>query len=226
MAAKRKGGLKLNAICAKLSRQVVVEKAADAGPQAEGSPLRLRDREAGVARGARSEEDKRRAVIEKWVNGEYSEEPVPAPGLGRIVREGLELPPEGVYMVQPQGCSDEEDHGEEPPKDGSAVAEEKESDGAASKDDSGPATKQASGRCWPAGLVVGGAEGMTPWGAQRERGGSWGHGKNRGDLLGAERSFPGVRGLGAAVRTVGPGKRRMRTDCGAHTCIRGACGGW
>ncbi|KAM8958847.1 zinc finger protein castor homolog 1 isoform 2-T5 [Lycaon pictus] len=145
MAAKRKGGLKLNAICAKLSRQVVVEKAADAGPQAEGSPLRPRDREAGVARGARSEEDKRRAVIEKWVNGEYSEEPVPAPGLGRIVREGLELPPEGVYMVQPQGCSDEEDHGEEPPKDGSAVAEEKESDGAASKDDSGPATKQASG---------------------------------------------------------------------------------
>ncbi|XP_064446011.1 zinc finger protein castor homolog 1 isoform X2 [Mirounga angustirostris] len=145
MAAKRKGGLKLNAICAKLSRQVVVEKGAEAGPQAEGSPLRPRDREAGVARGARSEEDKRRAVIEKWVNGEYSEEPAPALGLGRIGREGLELPPEGVYMVQPQGCSDEEDHGEEPPKDGSGVAGEKEPDGAASKDNSGPGAKQASG---------------------------------------------------------------------------------
>ncbi|XP_040327447.1 zinc finger protein castor homolog 1 [Herpailurus yagouaroundi] len=145
MAAKRKGGLKLNAICAKLSRQVVVEKGAEAGPQPEGSPLRPRDREAGVARGVRSEEDKRRAVIEKWVNGEYSEEPAPAPSLGRIGREGLELPPEGVYMVQPQGCSDEEDHGEEPPRDGGGVTEEKESDGAASKDDSGPSTKQASG---------------------------------------------------------------------------------
>lgn len=145
MAAKRKGGLKLNAICAKLSRQVVVEKGAEAGPQAEGSPLRPRDREAGVARGARSEEDKRRAVIEKWVNGEYSEEPAPAPSLGRIGREGLELPPEGVYMVQPQGCSDEEDHGEEPSKDGSGLAEEKESSGAASKDDSSPRAKQASG---------------------------------------------------------------------------------
>ncbi|XP_027433904.1 zinc finger protein castor homolog 1 isoform X2 [Zalophus californianus] len=145
MAAKRKGGLKLNAICAKLSRQVVVEKGAEAGPQAEGSPLRPRDREAGMARGTRSEEDKRRAVIEKWVNGEYSEEPAPTLGLGRMGREGLELPPEGVYMVQPQGCSDEEDHGEEPPKDGSGVADEKESDGAASKDNSSPGAKQASG---------------------------------------------------------------------------------
>lgn len=151
MAAKRKGGLKLNAICAKLSRQVVVEKGAEAGSRAEGSPLRPRDKErsgpeAGVARAPRSEEDKRRAGIEKWVNGEYSEEPVPVPMLGRIAREGLELPPEGVYMVQPQGCSDEEDHGEEPAKDGTVV-EEKDSDGAASKDDSGPTAKQASGWC-------------------------------------------------------------------------------
>ncbi|XP_036711084.1 zinc finger protein castor homolog 1 isoform X6 [Balaenoptera musculus] len=149
MAAKRKGGLKLNAICAKLSRQVVVEKGAEAGAHAKGSPLRPRDKErsgpeSGVARAPRSEEDKRRAVIEKWVNGEYSEEPTPPPVLGRIAREGLELPPEGVYMVQPQGCSDEEDHGDEPPKDGSVV-EEKDSDGAASKADSGPSAKQASG---------------------------------------------------------------------------------
>nr|XP_034359335.1 zinc finger protein castor homolog 1 isoform X2 [Arvicanthis niloticus] len=148
-AAKRKGGLKLNAICAKLSRQVVVEKGAEAGSQAEGSPLRPRDKERsgpepGVTRAPRSEEDKRRAVIEKWVNGEYCEEPAPTPVLGRIPREGLELPPEGVYMVQPQGCSDEEDHAEEPSKDNS-VLEEKDSDGTASKDDSGPSAKQASG---------------------------------------------------------------------------------
>ncbi|XP_064219324.1 zinc finger protein castor homolog 1 isoform X2 [Aotus nancymaae] len=149
MAAKRKGGLKLNAICAKLSRQVVVEKRAEASSHAEGSPPRPRDQErsgpeSGAARAPRSEEDKRRAVIEKWVNGEYSEEPAPTPVLGRIAREGLELPPEGVYMVQPQGCSDEEDHAEEPSKDSSAL-EEKDSDGAASKEDSGPSTKQAPG---------------------------------------------------------------------------------
>uniref|UniRef100_A0A2I3HQC4 Castor zinc finger 1 n=1 Tax=Nomascus leucogenys TaxID=61853 RepID=A0A2I3HQC4_NOMLE len=149
MAPKRKGGLKLNAICAKLSRQVVVEKRADTGSHAEGSPSRPRDQErsgpeSGAVQAPRSEEDKRRAVIEKWVNGEYSEEPAPTPVLGRIAREGLELPPEGVYMVQPQGCSDEEDHAEEPSKDGGAL-EEKDSDGAASKEDSGPSTKQASG---------------------------------------------------------------------------------
>lgn len=161
MAAKRKGGLKLNAICAKLSRQVVVEKGAEAGSQAEGSPLRPRDKErsgpeSGVTRAPRSEEDKRRAVIEKWVNGEYSEEPAPPPVLGRIAREGLELPPEGVYMVQPQGCSDEEDHTEEPSKD-SSLLEEKDSDGTASKEDSGPSAKQASGVC----LAVG--EGRGGW---------------------------------------------------------------
>ncbi|XP_045714488.1 zinc finger protein castor homolog 1 isoform X3 [Phyllostomus hastatus] len=149
MAAKRKGGLKLNAICAKLSRQVVVEKGAEAGAHAEGSPRRPQDKERGgaepgAARAPRSEEDKRRAVIEKWVNGEYSEEPAPAPVLGRAAREGLELPPEGVYMVQPRGCSDEEDHGEEPPKDGGAAAA-KDADRAASKDDGGPSAKQASG---------------------------------------------------------------------------------
>uniref|UniRef100_A0A8I5R9D3 C2H2-type domain-containing protein n=1 Tax=Papio anubis TaxID=9555 RepID=A0A8I5R9D3_PAPAN len=149
MAPKRKGGLKLNAICAKLSRQVVVEKRADAGSHAEGSPSRPRDPErsgpeSGAARAPRSEEDKRRAVIEKWVNGEYSEEPAPTPVLGRIAREGLELPPEGVYMVQPQGCSDEEDHAEEPSKDSGAL-EEKDSDGAATKEDSGPSAKQPSG---------------------------------------------------------------------------------
>lgn len=156
MAAKRKGGLKLNAICAKLSRQVVVEKGAEASSRAEGSPLRPRDKErsgpeSGVTLAPRSEEDKRRAVIEKWVNGEYCEEPAPAPVLGRIAR-AQELPPDGVYMVQPQGCSDEEDHAEEPSKDNS-VLEEKESEGTASKDDSGsgPSARQASGVCMAMG---------------------------------------------------------------------------
>lgn len=144
MATKRKGGLKLNAICAKLSRQVVVEKGAGGGSQPQGSPLRPQDRDLGAARGPRSEEDKRRAVIEKWVNGEYSEEPAPTPLLGRLSREGPELPPEGVYMVQPQGCSDEEDQGHEPAR-GTA---EKDPDSSASKGDGGgPGAKQASGGC-------------------------------------------------------------------------------
>ncbi|XP_037684470.1 zinc finger protein castor homolog 1 isoform X2 [Choloepus didactylus] len=147
MATKRKGGLKLNAICAKLSRQVVVEKSVEAGAHAEGSPLRPREKErsspeSGVARAPHSEEDKRRAVIEKWVNGEYSEEPAPAPVLGRVTREGLELPPEGVYMVQPQGCSDEEEPGAEPTKEGGP---EKDPDGVAPKEDRAPSAKQASG---------------------------------------------------------------------------------
>lgn len=173
MAAKRKGGLKLNAICAKLSRQVVVEKGAEASSQAEASPLRPRDKErggpeSGPARVARSEEDKRRAVIEKWVNGEYSEEPAPTPVLGRLSREGLELPPEGVYMVQPQGCSDEEDHAEEPPKDG-GVLEEKASDGATSKDDSGPSAKQPSGEHLSfAGRVRAGPGHCPPGGPSRK----------------------------------------------------------
>uniref|UniRef100_A0A2K5W516 Castor zinc finger 1 n=1 Tax=Macaca fascicularis TaxID=9541 RepID=A0A2K5W516_MACFA len=47
-------------------------------------------------------------------------------------------------MVQPQGCSDEEDHAEEPSKDSGAL-EEKDSDGAATKEDSGPSAKQPSG---------------------------------------------------------------------------------
>ncbi|XP_027699724.1 zinc finger protein castor homolog 1 [Vombatus ursinus] len=157
MAAKRKGGLKLNAICAKLSRQVVVEQGAETGPQPEGgqgNPLRPREKEQGggveakVTQTPRSEEDRRRAVIEKWVNGEYSEEPSPAPIIGRSVREGLELPPEGVYMVQPQGCSDEEDHAEEtrgPASQSSGFLEERDSDGPAPKEEGASNAKQASG---------------------------------------------------------------------------------
>ncbi|XP_074074576.1 zinc finger protein castor homolog 1 isoform X4 [Macrotis lagotis] len=157
MAAKRKGGLKLNAICAKLSRQVVVEQGAETGLRPEGgqgNPLRPQEKEQGsgseakVTQTPRSEEDRRRAVIEKWVNGEYSEEPAPVPILGRSTREGLELPPEGVYMVQPQGCSDEEDHGEEargPTSQSSNFLEERDSDGPAPKEEGAHNAKQASG---------------------------------------------------------------------------------
>lgn len=161
MAAKRKGGLKLNAICAKLSRQVVVDHKgpdADKPPQERESSSTTttnttkdisqpRAREAGaefpegVDCVQKIEEDKRREVIEKWVNGEYSEESL----LGRIeskeskVSAGAELPPEGVYMVQPKGCSDEEDNGEEAelPKgsNNNSLQEDQDSDGPPLKDE-------------------------------------------------------------------------------------------
>uniref|UniRef100_A0A672IDK5 Castor zinc finger 1 n=1 Tax=Salarias fasciatus TaxID=181472 RepID=A0A672IDK5_SALFA len=89
MAAKRKGGLKLNAICAKLSRR----------PDQ-----------------SLEEDQKRREAIEKWVNGEYGDEPL-APEDEQEhklkVSNDEDGPPEGVYMVQPKGCSDEEDNAEE-----------------------------------------------------------------------------------------------------------------
>ncbi|NXC39972.1 CASZ1 protein, partial [Penelope pileata] len=155
MAAKRKGGLKLNAICAKLSRQVVVDHGgaeqarADKGPQRESSNKDLpqpgtkepgTEFSDGLSRVQKIEEDKRREVIEKWVNGEYNEEPLLGRAEGKECRgiEGAELPPEGVYMVQPKGCSDEEDNGDEADvlrgsQDG-AFLDDRDSDGA-SKDD-------------------------------------------------------------------------------------------
>ncbi|XP_009694117.1 PREDICTED: zinc finger protein castor homolog 1-like [Cariama cristata] len=134
MAAKRKGGLKLNAICAKLSRQVVF----DHGGAEQELGTEFSD---GLSRVQKIEEDKRREVIEKWVNGEYNEEPL----LGRVEgkeckgAESAEVPPEGVYMVQPKGCSDEEDNGDEADalrgsQDGSFL-DDRDSDGTASKDD-------------------------------------------------------------------------------------------
>ncbi|XP_015192661.2 zinc finger protein castor homolog 1 isoform X3 [Lepisosteus oculatus] len=138
MAAKRKGGLKLNAICAKLSRQVVYDCSSQ---QAEGE-LNLQDnseRESlhreeperadadfpeGSSAGQSFEDDqRRREAIEKWVNGDYSEEPpldhgevaaVAAAAAARKPDAAEDGPPEGVYMVQPKGCSEEEDNAEEP----------------------------------------------------------------------------------------------------------------
>lgn len=155
MAAKRKGGLKLNAICAKLSRQVVSEHGSDLG-DAEPGPLESSEREGEKKREAdpadnltsdqRAEEDKRRReVIEKWVNGEYTEEPLERPTKD-YKRIGLaELPPEGVYMVQPKGCSDEEDNTEESkPSQTSRYLDERASDKTVSKEPEATA-KLASG---------------------------------------------------------------------------------
>ncbi|XP_044301201.1 zinc finger protein castor homolog 1 isoform X3 [Varanus komodoensis] len=164
MAAKRKGGLKLNAICAKLSRQVVVDHKGPEQGHADKAPLRqdspgggststkhvarlvTKDLGTGFSEGGdcvqKIEEDKRREVIEKWVNGEYSEDTL----LGRIESKeprgstGTEVPPEGVYMVQPKGCSDEEDNGDEAEplrgsQDGS-FPDDRDSDGPPLKDES------------------------------------------------------------------------------------------
>ncbi|KAM3872394.1 zinc finger protein castor homolog 1 [Diretmus argenteus] len=131
MAAKRKGGLKLNAICAKLSRQVVFDSSSQ---NAEGDQSVAENSERGSSQyddnetnfpeslsltQSLEEDQKRREAIEKWVNGEYSDEP-PAPDCGDEQEHGLKVsndddsPPEGVYMVQPKGCSDDEDNGDEP----------------------------------------------------------------------------------------------------------------
>uniref|UniRef100_A0A3B5L6I7 Castor zinc finger 1 n=1 Tax=Xiphophorus couchianus TaxID=32473 RepID=A0A3B5L6I7_9TELE len=128
MAAKRKGGLKLNAICAKLSRQVVYDSSSQ---NAEGDQSVAENSERGSSyyddnetnfpeslslSQSLEEDQKRREAIEKWVNGEYWEEP-PAPDEEQEhelrVSNDEDSPPEGVYMVQPKGCSDEEDNGEE-----------------------------------------------------------------------------------------------------------------
>uniref|UniRef100_A0A3Q2T4I0 Castor zinc finger 1 n=1 Tax=Fundulus heteroclitus TaxID=8078 RepID=A0A3Q2T4I0_FUNHE len=129
MAAKRKGGLKLNAICAKLSRQVVFDSSSQ---NAEGDQSVAENSERGSSyyddnetnfpeslslSQSLEEDQKRREAIEKWVNGEYGDEPA-APDEEQEhelrVSNDEDGPPDGVYMVQPKGCSDEEDNGEEP----------------------------------------------------------------------------------------------------------------
>ncbi|XP_033825302.1 zinc finger protein castor homolog 1 isoform X2 [Periophthalmus magnuspinnatus] len=120
MAAKRKGGLKLNAICAKLSRQNA-EGDQSVAENSERGSSHYDDNETNFPESlslsqSLEEDQKRREAIEKWVNGEYGEEP-----LGDCDDEESSLrvsndedcPPEGVYMVQPKGCSDDEDNAEE-----------------------------------------------------------------------------------------------------------------
>lgn len=131
MAAKRKGGLKLNAICAKLSRQVVYDGSSQ---NAEGDLSVADNSERGsshyeegdrpdsdfsesLSLGQSLEDDqKRREAIEKWVNGEYADDPASVDEdepRGARAGSGDEGPPEGVYMVQPKGCSDDEDNGDD-----------------------------------------------------------------------------------------------------------------
>ncbi|GAA6087329.1 zinc finger protein castor homolog 1 isoform X4 [Tachysurus ichikawai] len=131
MAAKRKGGLKLNAICAKLSRQVVYDGSSQ---NADGDQSLADNSERGSSHydeGDRPDSDfsegltlgqsleddqKRREAIEKWVNGEYADDPASIdddePKVSKA-NGGEDGPPEGVYMVQPKGCSDDEDNGNE-----------------------------------------------------------------------------------------------------------------
>ncbi|XP_005915036.1 zinc finger protein castor homolog 1 isoform X3 [Haplochromis burtoni] len=168
MAAKRKGGLKLNAICAKLSRQVVFDSSSQ---NAEGDQSVADNSERGSSHyddnetnfpeslslnQSLEEDQKRREAIEKWVNGEYGDEP-PAPDDDQEqelkVSNDEDGPPEGVYMVQPKGCSDEEDNGEEAePAAGSqdgSYPEDKEAEDRPSKDDAYMPPSEAQNRQAP-----------------------------------------------------------------------------
>lgn len=154
MAAKRKGGLKLNAICAKLSRQVVFDSSSQ---NAEGDQSVAENSERGSSHYDDSEtnfpeslslnqsleeDQRRREAIEKWVNGEYGDEPL-APEDEQEhelkVSNDEDGPPEGVYMVQPKGCSDDEDNADEAePAAGSqdgSYHDDKEAEDRPSKDD-------------------------------------------------------------------------------------------
>ncbi|KAK2851265.1 hypothetical protein Q5P01_007541 [Channa striata] len=128
MAAKRKGGLKLNAICAKLSRQVVFDSSSQnaegdqsVAENSERGSSHYDDSEANLPESqslnqSLEEDQRRREAIEKWVNGEYGDEPLALedeqePELK--VSNDEDGPPEGVYMVQPKGCSDDEDNADE-----------------------------------------------------------------------------------------------------------------
>lgn len=151
MAAKRKGGLKLNAICAKLSRQVVFDSSSQ---NAEGDQSVADNSERGSSHyddnetnfpeslslsQSLEEDQKRREAIEKWVNGEYGDEP-PAPDDEQEhelkVSTDEDGPPEGVYMVQPKGCSDDEEEAEPAAgSQGGSFHDNKEPEDKASKDD-------------------------------------------------------------------------------------------
>ncbi|KAL8198324.1 UNVERIFIED_CONTAM: Zinc finger protein castor 1 [Gekko kuhli] len=190
MAAKRKGGLKLNAICAKLSRQVVVDHKgseqaqtgkAPQGRGGTGGSNKELPQPGGKEPGAefpegadcvqKIEEDKRREVIEKWVNGEYSEEAL----LGRIENkegkgsEGAEVPPEGVYMVQPKGCSDEEDNGDDAePQRGSqdgSFLDERDSDASPLKDEGFRSSRSEMGSKLSGGAPSGEASSLRDYAA-------------------------------------------------------------
>ncbi|TRY98476.1 hypothetical protein DNTS_016628 [Danionella cerebrum] len=168
MAAKRKGGLKLNAICAKLSRQVVydgssqnAEGDSDLVDNSERGSLLYDENDRpecdfpeGLSLAQSLEEDqKRREAIEKWVNGEYADDPLSFDGVEHRPlkpNNGDDTPPEGVYMVQPKGCSDDEDNAEEadtmPGSHEGSYQEDRDSEGSPRKDDSYQPTLEAPPR--------------------------------------------------------------------------------
>lgn len=150
MAAKRKGGLKLNAICAKLSRQVVFDSSSQ---NAEGDQSVADNSERGSSHYDDSEtnfpesltqsleeDQRRREAIEKWVNGEYGDEPAaPDDEQESELKASTDedVPPEGVYMVQPKGCSDdeEEEAGSVTVSQDGSFHDNKDTDDKTSKDD-------------------------------------------------------------------------------------------
>lgn len=115
MSAKRKSGLKVNAICAKLRHQVdsdretkVMENAEHEIPNTYEKQRFLSKAPSKIMNISQRREDKkrRREAIEKWVNGECVDEPV-----GEQKAEVCEIPAEDVYIVKPEDCSDNEDNG-------------------------------------------------------------------------------------------------------------------
>ncbi|XP_072569461.1 zinc finger protein castor homolog 1 isoform X2 [Paramormyrops kingsleyae] len=157
MAAKRKGGLKLNAICAKLSRQVVYDSTsqnAEEGPgladSCERGSLHHEDADrpdVDYLEGPAPEDDqRRREAIERWVNGDYGEE--------TSLEGARESPPEGVYMIQPKGCSEEEDdageeHSSLPGSRNSSYREDRDSEDTGPKEDSYASPGETPGRQAP-----------------------------------------------------------------------------
>ncbi|XP_076019583.1 zinc finger protein castor homolog 1 isoform X1 [Genypterus blacodes] len=161
MAAKRKGGLKLNAICAKLSRQVVfdtnsqnAEGDQSVADTSERGSSHYDDNETNFPESLNltqslEEDQKRREAIEKWVNGEYGDAPECADDQELKVGHNEDGPPEGVYMVQPKGCSDDEDNLDEPEATGSqdgSFHDDKDSEDGPPKEDAYMPPSEAQSR--------------------------------------------------------------------------------
>ncbi|XP_048097633.1 zinc finger protein castor homolog 1 isoform X8 [Alosa alosa] len=194
MAAKRKGGLKLNAICAKLSRQVVTGECSSQNADGDASLADNSERGSshydesdrpevdllpeGLTLNQSLEEDqRRREAIEKWVNGEYGDESfdggsgsaggAEGPRGVRANNGGEDGPPEGVYMVQPKGCSDDEDNGDEPDAlhDDGSFHDDRDSEDGPHKEDSYASSGEVVNRQPPFTSPVGEASALRDYAA-------------------------------------------------------------
>ncbi|XP_076132189.1 zinc finger protein castor homolog 1 isoform X11 [Alosa pseudoharengus] len=194
MAAKRKGGLKLNAICAKLSRQVVTGECGSQNADGDASLADNSERGSshydesdrpevdllpeGLTLNQSLEEDqRRREAIEKWVNGEYGDESfdggsgsaggAEGPRGVRANNGGEDGPPEGVYMVQPKGCSDDEDNGDEPDAlhDDGSFHDDRDSEDGPHKEDSYASSGEVVNRQPPFTSPVGEASALRDYAA-------------------------------------------------------------